>query len=111
MIDFHSHILPGLDDGSSSIEESIEMLRLSARKGVKTMVATPHFYAQKEAPEHFLERRRQSWARLAPRLPEEAPEIYLGAEVYYYTRISNTENLSRLCIGGGRHTAAGDALP
>ncbi|MCD8124160.1 MAG: histidinol-phosphatase [Lachnospiraceae bacterium] len=102
MIDFHAHVLPGLDDGSSSIEESIEMLRLSFREGVRTIVATPHFYAHKEAPEHFLERRRKSWEQLAPQLPDDAPEIYLGAEVYYYTGISNTEDLPRLCVGEGR---------
>ncbi len=101
MIDFHSHILPSLDDGSSSVAESIEMLRLSSRDGVRGIVATPHFYAHREAPEHFLKRRRTSWEQLAPRLPDDVPEIYLGAEVYYYTGISNTKGLSRLCIGGG----------
>lgn len=99
MIDFHSHILPGMDDGSASVEESVKMLRLSFRKGVKKMVATPHFYAQRESPDHFLARRKKACRRLAPALEEEIPEIFLGAEVYYYTGISGTENLSKLCIG------------
>lgn len=42
MIDLHSHILSGLDDGADTLEESIEMCRISYRDGVRIMVATPH---------------------------------------------------------------------
>ena len=42
MVDIHSHILPGVDDGSGSIEESIEMLINAVKSGVDTIVATPH---------------------------------------------------------------------
>ena len=42
MIDLHSHILPGLDDGAGSLEESLRMCKMSYRDGVRTIVATPH---------------------------------------------------------------------
>jgi len=42
MIDIHSHILPGLDDGSQSWKESIVMLRIAAQNGTTDIVATPH---------------------------------------------------------------------
>ena len=42
MIDIHSHILPGVDDGSQSIDESLEMLSIAVAQGVKTQVLTPH---------------------------------------------------------------------
>lgn len=42
MIDIHTHILPGIDDGSQDIEESLEMARMAAECGVRTMIATPH---------------------------------------------------------------------
>jgi len=42
MIDLHAHILPRLDDGAESLEESVEMCRISYKDGVRTMVATPH---------------------------------------------------------------------
>src|SRR5437588_9880297 len=42
MIDIHSHILPEVDDGSHSLDESLEMCRASADDGIKIMVATPH---------------------------------------------------------------------
>ena len=46
MIDFHSHVLPGIDDGSSCVEESLDMLRIAKSQGVIKMLATTHFYAQ-----------------------------------------------------------------
>lgn len=42
MIDLHCHILPGLDDGSPSMAESLEMARMAVSEGISTVVATPH---------------------------------------------------------------------
>jgi len=42
MIDLHTHILSGLDDGANTIEESLEMCRIAYRDGIRTIVATPH---------------------------------------------------------------------
>ena len=42
MVDIHSHILPGLDDGAKTIEDALEMLRLAAESGTTDIVATPH---------------------------------------------------------------------
>lgn len=42
MIDIHSHILPSLDDGPKTIESSIEMCKIAANDGIRTIVATPH---------------------------------------------------------------------
>ncbi|GIP35128.1 tyrosine-protein phosphatase [Paenibacillus sp. J2TS4] len=42
MIDIHCHILPGLDDGSPSIEQSLQMARMAVQDGISTIVATPH---------------------------------------------------------------------
>jgi tyrosine-protein phosphatase YwqE len=42
MIDLHAHILPELDDGAETLEESVEMCRISYEDGVRTIVATPH---------------------------------------------------------------------
>ena len=64
VIDFHSHVLPGIDDGSRNIETSIEMLRLSRNAGVDRMIATPHFYADEDRIEHFLEKREHAYQRL-----------------------------------------------
>ena len=42
MIDLHCHILPGLDDGSQDLEESLTMAAMAVKDGVETIVATPH---------------------------------------------------------------------
>lgn len=44
MIDLHSHILPGIDDGPRSFEQSVELVRAAAKNGITHMVATPHIH-------------------------------------------------------------------
>jgi protein-tyrosine phosphatase len=44
MIDRHSHILPGIDDGSGSLAISLEMARIAVKDGIRTMACTPHIY-------------------------------------------------------------------
>ena len=98
--DFHSHILPGIDDGSRSVEESLEMLRMEAAHGIRRIVATPHFYPRQNAPEEFLERRAESARRLLEAASRESslPQILLGAEVYFFSGISDCEQLRELTI-------------
>ena len=43
MIDLHCHILPFVDDGSGSMEESLEMARIAVNDGIEAIVATPHW--------------------------------------------------------------------
>ena len=42
MIDIHTHILPGLDDGAKSLEEAVAMVHMAAAAGTTDIVATPH---------------------------------------------------------------------
>ncbi|MCD8006179.1 MAG: capsular polysaccharide biosynthesis protein [Oscillospiraceae bacterium] len=100
MIDFHSHILPGIDDGSKSVDESCRMLKESFLQGVSQIVATPHFYAEDNSPKRFLERRRHSFEKLEPHLTADMPEIFLGAEVKYFEGISRSEDVGLLKIEG-----------
>ncbi len=44
MIDLHSHLLPGIDDGATSLEMSLDMARQAVADGVHTMACTPHIY-------------------------------------------------------------------
>ena len=102
IVDFHSHILPGIDDGSADVEESLRMLRLSARQGVTHMVATPHFYPRYDSPEAFLRKREEAEAILRSAMAEEPgmPEISVGAEVYFFSGISESELIKALTIEG-----------
>jgi protein-tyrosine phosphatase len=42
VIDLHCHVLPGIDDGPATLEESLDLARVAARDGLTTIVATPH---------------------------------------------------------------------
>ena len=46
--DIHSHILPDVDDGAKTLEESLELLKALKEQGVTAVLATPHFYPQED---------------------------------------------------------------
>lgn len=99
IVDFHSHVLPRMDDGSHSVSESIEMLRAEANSGITKVAATPHFYAELDTPTSFLERRREAYEKLSEKLTPDLPEILLGAEVAYFEGMKNCEELREMAIG------------
>lgn len=100
MLDIHSHILPKMDDGSKSVEMSVEMLRSSKEQGVATMVSTSHFYADSEDPEHFLRRRRHAAEKIKSAIADSGLQVYFGAEVLYYPGVSQSEAIRSLAIEG-----------
>ena len=102
MTDLHTHILPGMDDGAKTPEESLQMLRMERDQGVDTVVLTPHFYRDREWPERFLARRRASAEALRDALmalPEEEirnmPRLILGAAVAWVPNLPEMTELSR----------------
>ena len=69
--DIHTHILPEVDDGSESLEESVEMLHIAYEQGVRHMVATPHFAAdESNAPVEELKEKLELLRRQAERMDE-----------------------------------------
>ncbi|MEE1394349.1 MAG: CpsB/CapC family capsule biosynthesis tyrosine phosphatase [Negativibacillus sp.] len=105
MIDFHTHILPKMDDGSKSTEESIQMLKMQAEQEIQCVIASPHFYAEQEDPQEFLHRRQKSYEALMSEierqnLQEQLPKIRLGAEVRYFEGISHSDAIQKLKIEG-----------
>lgn len=105
IVDFHSHVLPGVDDGSQSVEQSIQMLEQTARQGIGQIVATPHFYPHSDDPKRFLARRDRAEKALREemRRHEHLPELKIGAEVYYFNGISDADVLSELTIDKKRY--------
>ncbi len=103
MIDMHTHILPGMDDGSESVEQSAKMLECMHRQGVKTVVATPHFDMRAESIDNFLDRRQKAMQKLLD-AGIDVSGLVLGAEVLYCgIGISRMEGIERLCVGEGRY--------
>lgn len=99
--DLHSHILPGLDDGSHSPAESIELLKMEAAQGIDRVMATPHFYARHDRPEVFLVKRKGAEMRLREEMEKHPglPRVAVGAEVHYFCGMSQSEALPELTMG------------
>lgn len=82
-IDMHSHILPDVDDGSRDMEQTINMLKIAYEEGIRTIVATSHYYPGRfEEPAVMLRERLQSVQEsIADTLPD--LKLLLGSEIYY----------------------------
>ena len=98
-IDFHAHILPGADHGSANLKTSLEQLALAKAAGIDLIVATPHFYPQREPVEAFLARREQSAALLRD-AAKDAPQLLIGGEIQLCRGLHHIGALERLCIEG-----------
>ncbi len=104
MVDFHSHILPFVDDGAESYETSISMINLSKRQGVTTILATPHFVPANMTVETSLKKRTESLEGLFKYASEKdfkLPQIIPGFEVAVDSKLKDLD-ISKLCLGNGK---------
>jgi protein-tyrosine phosphatase len=101
VIDLHSHILPGLDDGPATLEGSLELARVAVAEGTRTILATPHI---NHDPSIDPERIAASLAELRAALVEaEIPlEVLPGGEIAIWRLIDlDDDTLRALALGGG----------
>ena len=84
MIDIHSHILPGFDDGSDNIEESVRMARLAVDGGTTAIIATPHSNIPDKYDNYFGKSYVEAFKALDARLKEEKIPLKLmpGHEIF-----------------------------
>ncbi len=87
MIDIHSHILPGIDDGSKSFDESLDILQGLAEQGITDVIATPHFIAETNQTSSR-SRNQRLLLELANRAKDININLYLGNEIYIDREIS-----------------------
>lgn len=99
MIDFHNHILPGIDDGASDAAEATAMLNMLLDQGAETICFTPHFDAMSDNPDRFLERRTAAFNELMNNVTTEVT-VRCGAEVAYFPGMGRSEEVKRLCLEG-----------
>ena len=82
-VDLHSHILPGVDDGSQDMQETLRMLKLAYDEGIRTIIATPHYEAgAKHVTPEQLSRIRDQVQAEAEKIDQNM-KILLGNEIYY----------------------------
>ena len=121
VIDFHAHILPGIDDGAKDLETSIEMLDKMKKQGVDLVVATPHFYADRMTVDGFLKNREKAYEAVESRRRDGWPKVMKGAEVAFFPGISKAGRVRELAIeaesaepsakGGSAAAGSGDESP
>lgn len=89
MIDIHSHILPGVDDGSRSLEESVEMIEQAYEAGFDTIISTSHF--MEDYYEADCEKRSNLLKEVESEIKKENIDIklLLGSEIYVTPDINN----------------------
>jgi protein-tyrosine phosphatase len=98
LVDFHAHILPGMDHGCDDVAMSIRQLRMAADHKIDIVIATSHFYPHQENVDCFLRRRRDAVERLEAVRRNEHPTIRLGAEVLICNNIDKMMGIEDLCI-------------
>ncbi len=107
LADLHSHLVPGVDDGSTSVEESLESLRGLRAEGVTALVTTPHLLLprlQTEAEiDRELARHRRAFDRLlaAAAGASDLPAFGLGQEIWAATAAEARRVLGRTDVGLG----------
>lgn len=64
MIDFHTHVLPGIDDGAKDLDESLKLLADLDKQGVRKVVFTPHYYGRNKSVSKFLKQRDEAFLKV-----------------------------------------------
>ena len=100
MIDLHSHVLPGVDDGAGTLEESLAILRAAAQDGIARIAATPHVRADYPTSPETMERGVAELGRAA-REAGVPVEVLPGGELdlEYAARLDDA-TLARFGLGG-----------
>lgn len=103
MIDLHAHVLPGIDDGPSTVEDSLALLRAAALAGTRVIAATPHL--RRDFPNVRVEAIADSCRELQARVPQEWElQVISAAEVDLEWAMRATPEQLRLASYGGRGT-------
>lgn len=104
VVDIHTHILPGLDDGAPDISVTEQMLQLSCRQGVRAVIATPHYvqYHWRTTPEDV----KSSMEKMVKRviLEKYNLHIYSGQEIQYFDdMVTMLQEGKLLTLAGSRY--------
>ena len=103
MVDFHTHILPHIDDGAKDTATAIAMLESEYKQGVTDVLLTPHYYGKRHGPERFVQKRDEIWAYLKSSAPS-GLNVRLAAEVHFTGQeMIDYEALCELGIKGTKY--------
>ena len=87
IVDIHSHIIPGIDDGSKNMEMTLEMIRNAEKEGTKEMVATPHYLLEYGEATIIDVKNHVKEINMLLENEKIDVKIYSGQEVYFTEKI------------------------
>ncbi|MDD4367624.1 MAG: hypothetical protein PHP39_01560 [Oscillospiraceae bacterium] len=99
-VDLHTHILPQMDDGSASVQESLRMLQQLQQQGVGALALSSHYYPYREQLTTYIQRRQAAWQKLRTALYAGAPRLALSAEVFFCDTLLAQDDVSDICTTG-----------
>lgn len=106
IVDCHSHILPGIDDGSVDLNESALLLTSLKTSGINYVILTSHYYVYEQSVDAFLEKRNNAFQKLISLDVAKDMRFSLGSEVFINDFIFNLENLEPLTINNTSYILA-----
>ncbi len=103
MIDIHTHVLPLVDDGSASIEKSLQMLKDSAQQGVTDVILTPHCRAHYNETPESLKKSFDEFVKIATANGVNV-NLYLGQEIFINKHIKQKlQDGEHLTLNGSKY--------
>lgn len=99
MLDFHTHLLPAVDDGSRTADESLELMTALNELGFDSAILTPHFYPYKEPLTDFVRRRDEAFAAFE-KTGTQKMTLCTGCECFMHEYLFHSEDITPLCIAG-----------
>lgn len=102
--DIHAHILCNIDDGPKTLEESIKLCVAAKENSISEIVATPHFYGIYHDLEERIKTRDERLNELKAELQKREIQIDIlpGFEVRYFSGISRSDALPKLCLNNSK---------
>ena len=99
--DVHCHVLPGVDDGSKDMDMSMAMIDMAYEQGVRTMIATPHYYPghMRYPIEHLDKVYRETVSAIEAKYSDF--KLYLGNEIHYRDEVVEKLKNKRICTMAG----------
>lgn len=110
-VDVHNHILPGIDDGSKSMDMTMDMLRIAAENGISTMIVTPHYKAGRHnaSPEKI-----DTLIEQVQALSDDngfGITLYPGNEIFYFSELDEALEDNQVCTMNGTEYVLIEFMP
>ena len=101
-IDMHCHILPEVDDGANSLEETKEMLLKAYNEGIRYIIATPHCHPKRGIASRAELKKQLELVRQEAKLLDEKMMIFIGHEIYYGQDVPELLSQKKILTMNGR---------